>query len=231
MDGRTKKRAESQEKYHAEKRTCSSPRIRSSSSSSSEPAEVPAESASSSFDHHTAELHMADSSSSIRSERGSFDGSSYSDEGDEDDETDPYPYPGADQRQCYSYRGEGRYGHFPSKEKMESLLSSLDGDTDSNAQLVALTELCEMLSFGSEESLVNLVAGSFIRPLVRLAGLESNPDIMLLAIRALTYLCDVLPMSAAAIVNHGALPVLCAQLTSIEYLDVAEQVLLTLLVM
>ncbi|CAA7389475.1 unnamed protein product [Spirodela intermedia] len=223
MDGRAKKRVESEEKYHAEKRACSSPGIRPASSSSSEPPEVPAESASSSSDHHTAELHMADSSSSVRSERGSLDGSSYSDGGDEDDEIDPYPYPGADQRQCYSYRGEGRYGYFPSTEKMESLLSSLDYDAGSSAHLAALTDLCEMLSFGSEESLVNLVADSFARSLVRLAGLESNPDIMLLAIRALTYLCDVLPMSAAAIVNHGALPVLCAHLTSIEYLDVAEQ--------
>ncbi|CAA6654807.1 unnamed protein product [Spirodela intermedia] len=195
MDGRAKKRVESEEKYHAEKRACSSPGIRPSASSSS--------------DHHTAELHMADSSSSVRSERGSLDGSSYSDGGDEDDEIDPYPYPGADQRQCYSYRGEGRYGYFPSTEKMESLLSSLDYDAGSSAHLAALTTFARCYRL--------------VRRNLWLAGLESNPDIMLLAIRALTYLCDVLPMSAAAIVNHGALPVLCAHLTSIEYLDVAEQ--------
>ncbi|XP_020672112.1 E3 ubiquitin-protein ligase UPL4 isoform X2 [Dendrobium catenatum] len=46
---------------------------------------------------------------------------------------------------------------------------------------------------------------------------------MLLAIRAIIYLCDVMPRAADAIVRHGALSVLHGRLLLIEYLDVAEQ--------
>nr|CAD1817569.1 unnamed protein product [Ananas comosus var. bracteatus] len=48
---------------------------------------------------------------------------------------------------------------------------------------------------------------------------------MLLAVRAMTYLCDAMPRLADAVVRHGALPVLCQRLLAIEYLDVAEQCL------
>ncbi|GKA40026.1 E3 ubiquitin protein ligase UPL3, partial [Tanacetum coccineum] len=39
--------------------------------------------------------------------------------------------------------------------------------------------------------------------LVGLLNHESNPDIMMLAARALTHLCDVLPSSCAAVVHYG----------------------------
>ncbi|XP_047095257.1 E3 ubiquitin-protein ligase UPL4-like [Lolium rigidum] len=48
---------------------------------------------------------------------------------------------------------------------------------------------------------------------------------MLLAVRAITYLCDAMPRAADAVVRHGLLPVLCSRLLAIEYLDVAEQCL------
>ncbi|KAF3510574.1 hypothetical protein F2Q69_00000108, partial [Brassica cretica] len=54
---------------------------------------------------------------------------------------------------------------------------------------------------------------------------ESNADIMLLAIRAITYLSDVYPRSVAFLVKHETLPALCQRLQAIEYLDVAEQCL------
>jgi E3 ubiquitin-protein ligase TRIP12 len=57
-----------------------------------------------------------------------------------------------------------------------------------------------------------------------LSRLESNPDIMLLAIRALTYLCDVFPRASVFLVKHNAIPAICQRLMAIEYLDVAEQV-------
>ncbi|KAL0309765.1 UNVERIFIED_CONTAM: E3 ubiquitin-protein ligase UPL4 [Sesamum radiatum] len=66
---------------------------------------------------------------------------------------------------------------------------------------------------------------SFSPVLVRLARHESNPDIMLLAIRAITYLCDVNPRSSGFLVRHDAVPALCQRLMAIEYLDVAEQCL------
>lgn len=58
---------------------------------------------------------------------------------------------------------------------------------------------------------------------VQLLGMEHNPDIMLLAARALTFMADVLPTFCAAIVRHGAVPAFCARLLTIEYIDLAEQ--------
>jgi E3 ubiquitin-protein ligase TRIP12 len=46
--------------------------------------------------------------------------------------------------------------------------------------------------------------------------MEHNPDIMLLAARALTFMADALPSSCASIARHGAIPVLCARLLTIE---------------
>ena len=53
--------------------------------------------------------------------------------------------------------------------------------------------------------------------------MEHNPDIMLLAARALTFMADVLPSSCGAIVRHEAVPAFCARLLTIEYIDLAEQ--------
>lgn len=59
-------------------------------------------------------------------------------------------------------------------------------------------------------------------PQVQLLGAEHNPDIMLLAARALTYMADV-PGLTSSIVRHGAVPAFCARLLTIEYIDLAEQ--------
>ena len=58
---------------------------------------------------------------------------------------------------------------------------------------------------------------------VQLLNSEHNPDVMLLAARAITFLADVLPSSCSSIVRHGAVPVFCARLLTIEYIDLAEQ--------
>lgn len=58
---------------------------------------------------------------------------------------------------------------------------------------------------------------------VQLLGMEYNPDIMLLAARALTFMADVLPASCSSIVRHGAVPAFCQRLLTIEYIDLAEQ--------
>uniref|UniRef100_A0A1D1YN22 HECT-type E3 ubiquitin transferase n=1 Tax=Anthurium amnicola TaxID=1678845 RepID=A0A1D1YN22_9ARAE len=231
VDGRARKRVESDDKLHAvkaDKRACSSSGIKPPGPSSGETTDAPAPGAPASSDHHVADQDM-ESSSSVRSERGSFDGSSCSDGGEDDEEPDPDLDPGDDDDHHDDDHdhhsgghggGGGRYGCSMSREKMKSILSSLEDSAGCGA---ALTELCEALSFGSEDSLSNLVSDLFAPALVRLAGDDSNADTMLLAIRALTYLSDVLPRSAASIVKHGALPVLCGRLMSIEYLDVAEQ--------
>lgn len=46
---------------------------------------------------------------------------------------------------------------------------------------------------------------------VNLLGYEHNPEIMLLAARALTFLADVYPPACSAIIRHGAVPAFCAR--------------------
>ncbi|XP_022763058.1 E3 ubiquitin-protein ligase UPL3-like isoform X2 [Durio zibethinus] len=106
---------------------------------------------------------------------------------------------------------------------LKKILSGLRADGEEGRQVEALTQLCEMLSIGTEESLGTFSVDSFVPVLVGLLNHESNPDIMLLAARALTHLCDVLPSSCAAVVHYGAVSCFCARLLTIEYMDLAEQ--------
>lgn len=107
--------------------------------------------------------------------------------------------------------------------KLKRILSGLKADGEEGRQLEALSQLCELLSIGTEESLSSFTVDSFVPVLVGLLNHEYNPDMMLLAARALTHLCDVLPSSCAAVVHYGAVPCLCARLLTIEYIDLAEQ--------
>ncbi|GKV20947.1 hypothetical protein SLEP1_g30988 [Rubroshorea leprosula] len=109
--------------------------------------------------------------------------------------------------------------------RLKKILSGLRADGEEGKQVEALTQLCEMLSIGTEESLSTFSVDSFVPVLVGLLNHESNPDIMLLAARALTHLCDVLPSSCAAVVHYGAVSCFCARLLTIEYMDLAEQCL------
>ncbi|PKA56014.1 E3 ubiquitin-protein ligase UPL3 [Apostasia shenzhenica] len=107
--------------------------------------------------------------------------------------------------------------------RLKKILSGLRADGEEGRQVEALTQLCELLSIGTEDSLGSFSVDSFVPLLVGLLNHESNPDIMLLAARALTHLCDVLPTSCAAVVHYGAVPCFCARLLTIEYMDLAEQ--------
>ncbi|KAL5788849.1 hypothetical protein ACOSP7_005798 [Xanthoceras sorbifolium] len=107
--------------------------------------------------------------------------------------------------------------------RLKKILSGLRADGEEGKQVEALTQLCEMLSIGTEESLSTFSVDSFVPVLVGLLNHESNPDIMLLAARALTHLCDVLPSSCAAVVHYGAVTCFVARLLTIEYMDLAEQ--------
>ncbi|KAL9426451.1 hypothetical protein AB3S75_033269 [Citrus x aurantiifolia] len=109
--------------------------------------------------------------------------------------------------------------------KLRSILACLSEDTDPSRHITSLTELCEVLSFAMEDSLSSMMADSLSPVLVKLARHETNPDIMLLAVRAITYLCDIFPRSSGLLVRHDAVPALCQRLKAIEYLDVAEQCL------
>ncbi|XP_020250257.1 E3 ubiquitin-protein ligase UPL3, partial [Asparagus officinalis] len=107
--------------------------------------------------------------------------------------------------------------------RLKKILTGLRAEGEEGRQVEALTQLCEMLSIGTEESLGSFSVDSFVPVLVGLLNHESNADIMLLAARALTHLCDVLPSSCAAVVHYGAVPCFCARLLTIEYMDLAEQ--------
>ncbi|OIV99549.1 hypothetical protein TanjilG_17359 [Lupinus angustifolius] len=107
--------------------------------------------------------------------------------------------------------------------RLKKILAGLRAQGEEGRQVEALTQLCEMLSIASEDSLSNFSVDSFVPVLVGLLNHESNPDIMLLAARALTHLCDVLPSSCAAVVHYGAVSIFCARLLTIEYMDLAEQ--------
>ncbi|GLT86086.1 hypothetical protein SLE2022_042490 [Rubroshorea leprosula] len=107
--------------------------------------------------------------------------------------------------------------------RLKKILTGLRAEGEEGRQVEALTQLCEMLSIGTEDSLSTFSVDSFVPVLVGLLNRESNPDIMLLAARALTHLCDVLPSSCAAVVHYNAVSCFCARLLTIEYMDLAEQ--------
>ncbi|KAL0348497.1 UNVERIFIED_CONTAM: E3 ubiquitin-protein ligase UPL3, partial [Sesamum angustifolium] len=108
--------------------------------------------------------------------------------------------------------------------RLKKILSGLRADGEEGRQVEALTQLCDMLSIGPEESLSTFSVDSFVPVLVGLLSHGSNPDIMLFAARALTHLVDVLPSSCAAVVHYGAVSCFVARLLTIEYMDLAEQV-------
>nr|GMD09795.1 E3 ubiquitin-protein ligase UPL3 [Ipomoea batatas] len=107
--------------------------------------------------------------------------------------------------------------------RLKKILSGLRADGEEGKQVEALTQLCDMLSIGTEDSLSTFSVDSFVPVLVGLLNHESNPDIMLLAARALTHLVDVLPSSCEAVVRYGAVSCFVARLLTIEYMDLAEQ--------
>ncbi|KAK3138543.1 hypothetical protein QOZ80_5AG0370300 [Eleusine coracana subsp. coracana] len=118
----------------------------------------------------------------------------------------------------------GRRGRF---NQMVAALAAVGAEE--GALVAALTELCEALSFCAEDAGGYVPTEATARALVRLAvggdGVGASPDVMLLSLRAITYLCDAMPRASDSVVRHGLLPVLCSRLLSIEYLDVAEQCL------
>ena len=109
--------------------------------------------------------------------------------------------------------------------RLKALLQALKQEGDDSAQMEALGELCEVLSMANEESLAAFNMDSFVPTLVNLLNAEHNPDMMLLAARALTHLMDVMPQSCGAVVHYGAIPSFCARLLTIEFIDLAEQCL------
>ncbi|KAJ2896523.1 Ubiquitin fusion degradation protein 4, partial [Coemansia aciculifera] len=121
------------------------------------------------------------------------------------------------------------------------LLAALKQYDNQTQQLVALQELTELLSISTEESLMGLNFGELAQSLVNLLKgadgdygelsgfIESNADIMLLACRCLSNLLEALPLAGGLLTRIGVIDVLCSKLLEIEYIDLAEQALTTLM--
>lgn len=112
-----------------------------------------------------------------------------------------------------------------SKTRLNTLLEGLKAEGNEDIQLQCIMELCDFLSVGTEDSMSNFPIDGFVPPLVNLLKLEHNPDIMLMACRALAYLMEALPNSCGTVVSCNAVPLLISRLLSIEYIDLAEQAL------
>jgi len=111
-----------------------------------------------------------------------------------------------------------------SNSRLKAILAGLKAEDD-GLQLASLSELCELLSIGTEDSMSALSVDVFVPLLVQLLRREHNADIMLLASRALCHMVDAIPSSSAAIVHYDGVPLFCERLLSIEYIDLAEQAL------
>lgn len=112
-----------------------------------------------------------------------------------------------------------------SHSRLQQLRSAISSPSSAGGeqQIDALSELCEFLSVGTEESLISFSVNLFVSPLVNLLQTDSNTEVKIYAARALTHMMDALPSSSSAIANHGASEPLCQNLLSIEYIDLAEQ--------
>jgi E3 ubiquitin-protein ligase TRIP12 len=118
--------------------------------------------------------------------------------------------------------------------RLRGILENLRAKDDPSVQMVALTELSEILLVSNEDNLAgHFSPDQFVKELVDLmqpndfTG-EENPEMMLLACRCIANLMEALPQATASVVYGGAVPVLCQKLLEIHYIDVAEQALSTL---
>ncbi|KAL3536312.1 hypothetical protein ACH5RR_004773 [Cinchona calisaya] len=204
MGNRGQKRVDIADELPADKRACTSSDFRPSTSNSSVQKQMNLNPETHDFDRDSSPATSGSTQSEGEGERDSAYGSCDSDN---------------------NYPNYYRRGSSGDQTKFNKVLSSLNEDLEESEQLTALTELCELLSFCTDSSLSGLMVDSFSPILVKLARHEFNPDIMLLAIRAIAYFCDVHPRSSAYLVRHDAVPALCQRLMAIEYLDVAEQCL------
>ncbi|KAJ0503251.1 putative HECT domain, armadillo-like helical, HECT, E3 ligase catalytic domain-containing protein [Helianthus annuus] len=216
MGNRGQKRADAIDELPADKRTCSSLEFRASSSVS--PMETTA--STSTNQTHDHEMETSSSASGSGSARTDEDKDSAYGSCDSDEMGDT-----EHRRNRNAMLEYQRQRLSDDQVKFKRVLSVLSGETEEPAQENALRELCEILSFCTDSSLSSLMANSLSPVLIKLAGHESNPEIMLLSIRALTYLCDTHSRSSSFIVRYNGIPVLCQRLLAIEYVDVAEQCL------
>ncbi|KAG4383684.1 hypothetical protein GLYMA_13G136900v4 [Glycine max] len=210
MGSRGQKRPEMVDELPADKRACTSLDFRPSTSNSSVQTQMNSTVEAHDHDMDTSSSASASSQSEGEPEKDSAYGSCDSDDMEQHHST---------LREYHRQRLSSDHGKF------KNIIYSLSGQSEPSSQLAVLTELCEVLSFCTEGSISSMTSDLLSPLLVKLAQNESNPDIMLFSIRAITYICDLYPRSAAFLVHHDAVPTLCQRLLAIEYQDVAEQCL------
>lgn len=118
--------------------------------------------------------------------------------------------------------------------RLRNILEQLRTKEDPSVQLIALTELSELLLVSNEDNLAGHFApDQYVKELVVLMQVneitgEENPEMMLLACRCIANMMEALPASTTSVVYGGAVPVLCQKLLEINFIDLAEQALITL---
>ncbi|KAK9450260.1 uncharacterized protein V1518DRAFT_372191 [Limtongia smithiae] len=141
----------------------------------------------------------------------------------------------------YSIPYEGKYGlesesskvHFISQ--FSDMLNLLKQREDPEQRMDALRRLSDLILYRSDEVIQNalsLSAGTIIN---EFTDIMENPipgdddtESVLLACRSLRYLVDLVPKASRFVLDGDLLPLFCKKLREIEYIDVAEQILLIL---
>ncbi|KAF9419129.1 Ubiquitin fusion degradation protein 4 [Podila epigama] len=152
------------------------------------------------------------------------------DEEDDEDEDDEYDAHGGhiDHEGLFSSGGMSGIV-MGTSSRLKSILANLRAYEDPSLQLIALQDLAFLLSVSTEDSLAGYIScDSFVKELVNLmrgsGDGDDNPDTMLLACRCLSNLMEAMPAALGSVVYGGAVPVLCAKLIEIQYIDALEKI-------
>ncbi|KAJ1984592.1 Ubiquitin fusion degradation protein 4 [Dimargaris verticillata] len=116
---------------------------------------------------------------------------------------------------------ESLAGHFNVDAFAKELVAILKGPSGTGADALAASQ-----PQASEYEL--MLAAMYGGAGNEFGATGSNPNVMLLACRCIDNMIEALPAALPVVVTHDAIPVLCAKLKDIEYVDLAEQALGTL---
>ena len=124
----------------------------------------------------------------------------------------------------------GMMGGSSTGARLRELLENIRQKDDPSVQLIALSDLAQLLLVCTEDNLSGQIApDQFVKELVTLMQPnefgEENSEMMLLACRCIANLMEALPPAIASVVYGGAVPILCQKLLEIHYIDLAEQAL------
>lgn len=109
----------------------------------------------------------------------------------------------------------------------QEIAEQLESGSDEFKTLDALSQLKSALMYANEDR-VRPLPTSIVKALVRILGQRHSANLMVTAAETLNQLCESLPSTLDSLIRHGALPVICECLLSIEVIDAAEYVSLAL---